>query len=316
MIVSGSHVPGIDPDSFGLPAGTAIRFERPAEPLQHLIPAYAVMDSDITVFKGTGSWMLPGWAQIWIILAEAPIASKIRNRRYAPLGQAILYGPTSQAIDISAQGGVSVAIEISPLAWARFFDVSAEDCRDRITPLAELWPAAWVDDLIARLHASDRALDVKGILDDFLLSHLPPPNPIEQRVEAAMRALADPTLNESSEVAERVGLSAQTLLRLCRRYFGYGPKQLMRRARFLNALIELMLGDGLPDFSHPPTGYHDVPHFIRDGKGFLGMTPRRFLAIHTPYLYAAMRARRLITGVPWALLEPLRAWRTAQSEGA
>ena len=66
MIPSGSLTPGIDPDAFALPAGTALRYERPAAELEALIPSYAVLDSDPRIWKGPDRWVLPGCAQIWV----------------------------------------------------------------------------------------------------------------------------------------------------------------------------------------------------------------------------------------------------------
>lgn len=66
------------------------------------------------------------------------------------------------------------------------------------------------------------------------------------------------------------------------------------RARFLRALIPLLVSDAKLDFAAVPPGYHDVPHFIRDAKHFIGMTPRRFLANEMPYTRAALRAHGLV----------------------
>ncbi len=37
--------------------------------------------------------------------------------------------------------------------------------------------------------------------------------------------------------------------------------------------------------------YCDVSHFLRDANRFLGMTPRRFSAMNTPFLRASVQAR-------------------------
>ena len=67
------------------------------------------------------------------------------------------------------------------------------------------------------------------------------------------------------------------------------------RARFMRILKERMLA-GETGSLETPKGYHDASHFLRDANLFLGMTPRRFLAMDMPYLYAALRARRLVFG--------------------
>jgi AraC-like DNA-binding protein len=302
MIASGSHVPGIDWESFGLPAGTALRYERPAEPLRRYFPSYAVLDSDMRIFNGPNSWLLPGGAKIWIVLAEAPITARVRNRVYAPLGAAVLYGPTSRAIPITSNGGVSIVVDVGPLGWARWFDRSAEEYRDRITPLEELWSAERVETLIARLHASDRGAEVKPILDAFLLDDMPPPAASEALIAHATVHLADPALTGSGQVAQALGIGPQALLRQCRRNFGFGAKLMIRRRRFLRALIPMLVAE-TPSGESVPAGYHDMPHFVRDGKDLLGVTPRQLLQMDMAYLRAALRARAAIIGAPWAMLD-------------
>ncbi len=70
----------------------------------------------------------------------------------------------------------------------------------------------------------------------------------------------------------------------------------MMRNRIVRAIVPMLLGEeGREPF--PPRPYHDASHFNRDGARFLGMTPRRFTALHLPYLRAALRARKLVIGV-------------------
>lgn len=298
LIASGSLVSGIDPAGFGLPAGTAIRFERPDPGLSTLVAAYAVLDSDTAIWKGPGSWMLPGWAQIWIVLTEETVTVRTRKRQPVPLGQAMVAGPTSCAMPVTSNGGVSVVIELTPAGWARWFTPSAQTLRDRIVPLDDLWPPPRVSELVARLHASDREGAVKQLLDTFLLDHLPPPKREEPTLTALATLIARNPAPTVAEVEEALGLSSGALLRLGNRFFGYPVKVLLRRTRFLRALSDMMLADTPIDFRVIPPGYHDVPHFLRDAKTFLGLTPRQFLALPMPYLRAALRARRAVIGAP------------------
>ena len=302
MIESGSLTPGIDACAFGLPAGTALRYERPVPELQPLLSSYAALDSDPAIWRGPDSWALPGWARLWVVLTDGPITVGMRSRRYAPLGAAMVFGATSRAMPVSSRGGVSVVVDISPMGWARLFDVPADAFRDKITPLDELLPA-WSDALIAMLHPSDRAGGVKALLDGFFLERLPAPHRDEAQIAQFNALLNISEIEESQEAADRLGLSPRALLRLSNRYFGYGPKVLMRRTRFLRALTEMLLTSAPVDFSAVPPGYHDVPHFLRDANYFLGLTPRRFLAMPMPYLRAVLRARQLVFGAAMPLLD-------------
>ena len=305
LIESGSLTPGIDPVRFGLPAGTALRIEEPAAALRSLLPTYGVLDSDPREWQGPDSWILPGWAQLWIVLTDGPITVGVGQRRPVPLGSAMLFGGTSQAMRVTSRGGVSVVVDISPMGWARLFDFSAETMRDRIVPLDEVMPGGWADELVALLHASDRQGAVKPLLDDFFQRRLPRPHPDEPIIAHANDLLLYEEGIDGGEMAERLGMTQRALLTLCTRYFGHGPKVITRRRRFLRVLTAMMMADEQPDFSAPPPGYHDVPHFLRDSNLFVGLTPRRFLALPMPYLRAVLRARTQVLGAPLPMFDAL-----------
>lgn len=290
MIVSGSHTPGVKATDFRLPTGTALRFERAAEALRPVLSTYAARDSDAVLWAGAINWRLPSRAQIWISLDAGPIEVTTRRHPAKRMGSAALFGVTGRAQPILSSGGVSVVIDIGPIAWARLFAPSGETMRDRITPLADLLPAGWSDDLIATVARSDRGAQLKAVLDDYFAARMPPPHPDEPLIAEIAALLRDGRTISLPDAAAQSGIDARLLLRLTKRYFGFPPKLLLMRARFLRALIPMLLSDAKADFAAVPLGYHDVPHFIRDASHFLGMTPRRFLANEMPFTRAALRA--------------------------
>ena len=304
MIPSGSLVPGIDPAAFRLPPGTALRYERPAEPLRSLLPSYAVLDSDPRIWTGPDSWVLPGWAQFWIVLTNGTVTVRTRKRQPAALGAAVMYGNTIRAMPVTSQGGVTVVVDLSPMGWARWFDQPADTFRDQIMPLDQFWTTSRSQDLISRLHDSDRGESVKVILDDFFLSMLPPPHRDEPALTRLGQLIAETEPLTIRTVSARLDLSQASLLRLANRHFGYPPKLLLRRTRFLRALCAMLMADEAPLHDAIPDGYHDVPHFLRDAREFLGLTPRRFLSLPMPYLRAVLRARTMVIGAPLPLLDP------------
>jgi len=303
MIESGSLTPGISADAFGLPPGTALRFERPAAPLRDYLTGYAVLDSVVTKTGHGMEWMLPGWAQIWIVMTPEPITVRIGNRAYEPIPTALLYGVTSRAMPISARGGVTICIEISPLGWARLFSRSAEAVRDQLVPLESVLPGALVGELASRLARSDRALEVKGVLDDLFSRHLAAPNPDEPAIRKIWKAIADENVADLTNAASMHGINPRTASRLSKQYFGFPPKLLIMRSRFLRALLPLIEAGPAADHKAVPKGYHDRSHFLRDGRRFLGMTPRQFAAHPSPYVAATRRARSLVIGSPLPSLD-------------
>jgi hypothetical protein len=303
MIESGTHTPGISAADFGLPPHTALRYEQPATALRPYVTSYLVLDTEPVDPPLTSEWMLPGWAQIWIILTRDPVTLTVRNRHYDAMPVAVLYGVTSRAMHATALGGVSIGIDVSPLGWARLFRQSSELLRDRVTPLDQLMPPALVEELVVSLSASDRALEVKAVLDDFFTRHMTKPHRDEAVIAQVMRLICDPGMTSLDGAAAETGIPSHTLRRVSQRYFGFPPKTLMMRTRFLRAFVPMLLTRERTDQQAVPPTYHSRSHFLRDAERFLGMTARRFMAVDTPYLDAALRARGMVFGAPTAALD-------------
>ena len=87
------------------------------------------------------------------------------------------------------------------------------------------------------------------------------------------RAPVEGELGDVPGFAETVGVSERTLNRICLRAFGFPPKRLLRRQRFLRTLdrvrdrLDMPLSELLQD------GYYEQAHFIREFRAFVGSTP-------------------------------------------
>src|SRR4051812_15842383 len=217
MIESGTHTPGISAADFRLPPHTALRYERPAPALRRYLTSYFVLDSEPVDPPMTSELMLPSWAQIWIVMTTAPIRVEIGNRRYEPVPQAVLYGVTSRAMPVTAQGGVTIGIDISPLGWARLFHQSAEALRDRVTPLDQLMSPALVEELVSSLSASARAFEEKNLPDFFSPRHMAAPHHDEALIEQIMRLIADPGVTSLDSLAAESGVKPHALRRVSQR---------------------------------------------------------------------------------------------------
>lgn len=305
MIVSGTHAPDVPDSVFEGPPGTALRYERPDPRVASYVTDYHLLDSEGPDVIGAIEWIMPGSANIRLFMDARSTNVTIGNRVYAPTPHNALYGPTSRALRVEAFGGLTIGMGISALGWARLFKQPATEFRDRIVPLAELWPAGVAAELYDRLARSDRALEVKGVLDAFLLAHLGEPHPDEPTIRRVMMLLVDETIGDIAEIAERVDLTAQQLRAITLRYFGFPPKRMLRRARFLRSLLRMYAAGDAADYSLISRSYFDVSHFLRDSEEFLGTTPRRFMAMQTPYLRHVLRARTAVFGVPAQALHPV-----------
>jgi AraC-like DNA-binding protein len=240
----------------------------------------------------------PGWANIRFHRSEADWRVRIGGETFvAP--PAALFGPMSRAGYSDSGAGMVVGAGVTPLGWYRLTSLKARDFADRVEPLAQLLDVA--DDALAAAPKED----IKPRLDRLFLPLLAEPRPDEARVARIHADLMEPAPGGVAQMADRLGLSHRTLNRIALAAFGFGPKLLIRRARFLRSLIKLAETEGQAWSSRIESSYYDHSHFNRDAIEFLGMSPGEFLRLPKPMWEASARLRTELLGAPaQALLQP------------
>lgn len=302
MIESGSLSSSVDPRRFGLPPHTAVRYERPDPALEGLIADYHVLDSEPSVVQNAVEWLLPNSAAIRVILADQPIKLTLAETHYDPLPVAGFFGTTSRAMKMEVSGGLTVGINLTACGFARLLRTNAAKLRDRIVPLNTLLAPELVEQLVNSLRDHDRGRRIKAILDAFFQPLMKKPHRDEPDLIRIGALLLDDRVDSLTDAAEQVGIPSHRLLRLSQRHFGFPPKTLLMRGRLLRSIIALKQADGRTGYGAIDHAYCDDSHFVRDAKRFLGMTPRQFLQLETPYLDAVLRARTMVLGSTMAAL--------------
>jgi AraC-like DNA-binding protein len=120
--------------------------------------------------------------------------------------------------------------------------------------------------------------------------------PIDPAIAALNAALVDPDTVTVADLAARLGVAVRSVERLSRRAFGFAPKLLLRRQRFLRSLERFMLDPDLSWLGALDCHYHDQSHFVRDFRRFMGMNPSDYARKDKPLLAAAARARMAVVG--------------------
>ncbi|MFD1033585.1 hypothetical protein ACFQ15_02875 [Sphingomonas hankookensis] len=294
-VTGGTETPGIPPSLFAMPPGMAIRYDQPAAALGDYVTGYHLYAASGPAAMGLENWFLPGTANVRVTLGAGPIAVSIGRFKCDPLPQTSLFGPSSHAIHTVTNGGVMIGFGISALGWSRFFSGGADRYADRIVPLGSV-DAGFAQRLVATLSAVRDEQGVKPALDAFLLGEMGPPCADEALIRAVARLVTHDTPDAIAEVAESWGISPERLRRLSKRHFGFVPKTLMIRSRFLRSLVPLIEAKGEIDYSNIDPGYVSASHFLRDAHAVLGTTPRRFLHAQTEFLVASLRARAAVLG--------------------
>jgi AraC-like DNA-binding protein len=188
-------------------------------------------------------------------------------------------------------------IGLLPLGWAMFVGKPAADLADRVVD-GEAHPAfAPFAPLACQLFgaAHDEQAELARIGAHF--SALAQPSvPREAQIVALHATLIDPDVASARDLALRTGLSQRTVERVAQSAFGFTPKLLLRRQRFMRSLAQYMLDPSLKWIGALDGHYHDQAQFVRDFREFMGMSPREYSARPKPIIAAIMHERARIAG--------------------
>ncbi|MFE0365316.1 helix-turn-helix transcriptional regulator [Streptomyces jietaisiensis] len=191
-------------------------------------------------------------------------------------GRLLVAGPDTRPYVPGGAPARWAGVRLPPGTAPALLGVPAHELRDRRVDLADLWPAARVRRLTARI---DTAADPAGALETLAVeraAETQPPDPLLTEVAAALEAG-----RTVSATADSLGIGARTLHRRSRAAFGYGPKTLARILRLQRALRAGARGASPAEIASR-TGYADQAHLTRELRALTGMTPGRLFRHREP----------------------------------
>lgn len=175
----------------------------------------------------------------------------------------LVAGPDTRAHTVEGPAVAWAGIRLFPGTAPSLLGVPAHELRDLRVELGELWPAAEVRRLTARIAAAPHPAPA---LEELALERTAPPDPALRHLVEALAA-GRPV----AALAEELGLSARQLHRRSLGSFGYGPKTLARILRLRRALA--LAREGVPYADTAArAGYADQAHLARDVREFTGLT--------------------------------------------
>ncbi|WP_240504410.1 helix-turn-helix domain-containing protein [Tsuneonella mangrovi] len=247
-------------------------------------------------------YLHPEWANVRFSDGGS-MSGSIGPGELSDTGALVATGPTSHATRFRIGPGRYWGIGFLPLGWARFANCAAADRADRFTDALEDEAFAAFRPLGSGVFGAepDFATEVDRI-DSIMLGLLERPAQDEERILAIHAALVDPEVQTVAALADRTGLTPRSVERIARQAFGFPPKLLLRRQRFLRSLAEFMLDPSLNWLDTMDTQYFDQAHFIRDFHRFMDMAPTAYRALPHPILGAAALARAAAAGAPMQVL--------------
>lgn len=238
----------------------------------------------------------PEWANLRICHGDLPV-SELPD---LPVGRdmaAIVTGPTSVPLRFTVGTTRIWGVGFLPLGWARYVRAPAHLHADKFFDVRKERFVAQFRPLADRLFGAvpDEEAELGRIIDHFMAGVDVPPDD-DPRISACHAALINTEIATVAEMAEATGLPPHTLERICRKHFGFSPRLLLRRQRFMRSLAQYMLDPSLHWIGAIDGHYHDQAQFVRDFHRFMGMSPREYAALPKPVLEAVMKARQEFVG--------------------
>lgn len=266
-----------------------VHFAPSAEPLRAFIPAYW----DVTV-EGDGcveDLLRPEWTNIRIIRSgEWSFGPSLTHLE--PLeSDTVVHGVATKVQWVRGTAGSVFCIPVYPMGWHRLLGATASKYANAVRPLADILGSAG-EELARAVRDADTLEARAAAADSFFLDRLRKSRRTDASkiIAAISLAISDPECRTVAELADRCGMTQATLARMTRTHFGFSPKRLMRRERFLRMLHSMqgMSVGEWPNFLDPQ--YTDQSHMIRDFQHFIGMAPTRYFSMDRPLLTAVFRS--------------------------
>jgi AraC-like DNA-binding protein len=280
-----------------LPRTARMRYWRPAPELAPLVSGYHLYALAPPDGERQRDVFQPAWPSLRFALGAHDWCVRQPGQRWRPVPARSAFGPSSRITWSESGPGLVVGIGLRPRGWSRLARAQAADWADRVGQADDVFAI----DIVSLGTELERVTDdaaVPELFDTFLNAHLGPADERDAIVGRMEAALLDPELATVAALAGRVGISPRSLERLSLKAFGFSPKMLLRRARFLRSLHAMA--------QSPPAGralaidlaYTDYSHFVRDAQHFLGMSPQAFLRLDTPLLRQSLILRQVVLGAP------------------
>jgi AraC-like DNA-binding protein len=246
----------------------------PRPDIRKLVSSYY----DFTVPDGVSDIMRAEIANVRFVISGQVHADLNGTEEAYGAGSILLCGSTYKSSNVSFTSGTQVfGAAITPLGWARLFDVDADQLANKIVPLEAYVSKSKVPLIKGVTDSLDTAKRVKAA-DNLFAAIVDPARRIDEDFLDQITAwITSPDPNELDMLTSEMNRSPRQIQRLCKKYFGSSPKMLHRKFRALHSANRLTWQD-LTDWQDVATTvYFDQSHFIREFKQFNGRTPGEFI---------------------------------------
>lgn len=247
-------------------------------------------------------YLQPEWANIRFFCGSTP-ESAIGETRVAG-ARFVGTGPSTLPCRFSLGRVRMWGVGFLPLGWARFFSAEASACANLLCDGAAHPAFAHFAGLEEALCDPEASLEEQYAALVAGMAAAMRPCRDEPRIARVHAALVSGDHVSVHDLADTCAMSVRTLERICMRYFGFAPKLLMRRQRFMRSLATFMLQRDRRWTEAMDAHYHDQAQFTREFRAFMTMSPSEYAALDHPILTSFMEARARAWGSAAQTLDP------------
>jgi len=246
-------------------------------------------------------YLQPEWANIRFFCGDGPVAEigaiRISGAPFVASGPSAL--PCRFTLGPVRMWGAGFL----PLGWARFMPSDARSCANMIcdgTVHPTFQHFAGLGDVLCNPQIG---MDEQFEAIVTAMTQAMRPTRDDARIRRVHGELVNGEHQSVRDLADACAMSIRTLERVAMKYFGFSPKLLMRRQRFMRSLTTFMLQRGSRWTEAMDEHYHDQAQFTREFHEFMTMNPTEYAALDHPILTSFMEARAQVWGSPAQTLD-------------
>jgi AraC-like DNA-binding protein len=187
-------------------------------------------------------------------------------------------GKYQKPLHVTYQGKISeVAIFFKPLGLNQFIRQDYSEIASEVTQEFNPYGEALSSNLLRELFVLHSIDEKVRLFEDFLLKHYVPFE--NKAIEQALALITDVENQLSiAEIAESVGVSHKTLVRLFQRHLATSPIIYRKIARFRHSLENRLSNSSLGNLTEVGnnSNYYDQAYFIKQYRQLTGDTPTQF----------------------------------------
>jgi AraC-like DNA-binding protein len=272
-----------------------LRYFAPAPPLRDFVSSYYLFRSDQPV---VADLLRAELAQVRFTI-QGQGCYRFADGRVAGCPPAMLTGPSAAPILFEATGPLTVVgAGLMPAGWAALIGCGADELADDVVPLDAVLGASALR-TFERLATARDAKQQVAALDDMFLAVANGSRGVPLWFTRAMdHWLVGSPAPRIDDLVAAAGVSSRHVERLSARIYGGPPKLLGRKYRALQAAVRIGTGRATNWTDAAGDAFYDQPHFIREFKQFVGMTPHRFAIRSGPVMRLTIAGRQQLPTLP------------------